>query len=101
MYRKRLRRQLGDYQRNVPPQVRAARLADEYNVAQGRPRQYQSGGWISYVITLAGPEPLEVRRSPIDYDHYLTKQLQPVADAILPFVQDDFTTLIGGQMGLF
>lgn len=101
VYRKRLRRQLGDYQRNVPPQVRAARLADEYNVAQGRPRQYQSGGWISYVITLAGPEPLEVRRSPIDYDHYLTKQLQPVADAILPFVQDDFTTLIGGQMGLF
>ncbi|WP_191489750.1 DNA polymerase II [Pseudomonas sp. FEN] len=101
VYRKRLRRQLGDYQRNVPPHVRAARLADEYNDAQGRPRQYQSGGWISYVITLAGPEPLEIRRAPIDYDHYITRQLQPVADAILPFVQDDFSTLIGGQLGLF
>jgi DNA polymerase-2 len=101
IYRKRLRRQLGDYERNVPPHVRAARLADEYNDRQGRPRQYQNGGWISYVITVNGPEPLEVRRAPIDYDHYVTRQLQPVADAILPFVSDDFGTLVGGQMGLF
>ncbi|MBP5943510.1 MULTISPECIES: DNA polymerase II [unclassified Pseudomonas] len=101
VYRKRLRRTLDDYERNVPPHVRAARLADEYNTLHGRPRQYQNGGWISYVITLAGPEPLEVRRSTIDYDHYITRQLQPVADAILPFVDDDFSTLIGGQLGLF
>nr|WP_215729374.1 DNA polymerase II [Pseudomonas sp. P42] len=101
VYRKRLRRTLDDYERNVPPHVRAARLADEYNSQHGRPRQYQNGGWISYVITLAGPEPLEVRRSTIDYDHYITRQLQPVADAILPFVGDDFSTLIGGQLGLF
>jgi len=101
IYRKRLRRQLGDYECNVPPHVRAARLADEYNDRQNRPRQYQNGGWISYVITVNGPEPLEVRQAPIDYDHYVTRQLQPVADAILPFVDDDFSTLVGGQMGLF
>jgi DNA polymerase-2 len=101
IYRKRLRRPLADYQRNVPPHVRAARLADDFNDRQGRPRQYQNGGWISYVITVAGPEPLETRHSAIDYDHYLTRQLQPVADAILPFVQDDFTALIDRQMGLF
>lgn len=101
IYRKRLRRKLDDYQRNVPPHVRAARIADEYNARQGRPRQYQSGGWISYLMTTAGPEPLETQAAPIDYDHYVTRQLQPVADAILPFVNDDFSTLIGGQMGLF
>lgn len=101
IYRKRLRRQLDDYERNVPPQVRAARLADEYNDRLNRPRQYQRGGWISYVISVNGPEPLEVRQAPIDYDHYVTRQLQPVADAILPFVNDDFSTLVGGQMGLF
>ncbi|WP_315338617.1 DNA polymerase II [Pseudomonas grimontii] len=101
IYRKRLRRQLDDYERNVPPHVRAARLADEYNDRLGRPRQYQRGGWISYVISVNGPEPLEVRQTPIDYDHYVTRQLQPVADAILPFVNDDFSTLVGGQMGLF
>lgn len=101
IYRKRLRRPLGDYERNVPPHVRAARIADEYNAQQGRPRQYQRGGWISYLITVAGPEPLETRSAPIDYEHYVSRQLQPVADAILPFVDDDFSTLIGGQLGLF
>ncbi|MGL4316574.1 MAG: DNA polymerase II, partial [Pseudomonas sp.] len=101
IYRKRLRRRLGDYQRNVPPHVRAARLADEHNDRLGRPRQYQNGGWISYVITTAGPEPLETRRARIDYEHYLTRQLQPVADAILPFVDDDFGRLVDRQLGLF
>lgn len=101
VYRKRLRRPLADYQRNVPPHVRAARLADEYNSRLGRPQQYQNGGWISYVMTTAGPEPLENWHSPIDHEHYLSRQLQPVADAILPFVGDDFGILTGRQLLLF
>lgn len=101
VYRKRLRRPLDDYLRNVPPHVRAARVADEFNRQQGRPLQYQNGGSIRYVITTAGPEPMETQRSPIDYDHYLTRQLQPVADAILPFVDDDFSALTSRQRSLF
>ncbi|MBS7661714.1 DNA polymerase II [Pseudomonas lalucatii] len=106
VYRKRLRRPLHDYQRNVPPHVRAARIADAYNDSLGRPRQYQNGGWISYLMTLAGPQPLETQRlenqgAAIDYEHYLSRQLQPVADAILPFVGDDFAALIDRQLGLF
>lgn len=101
VYRKRLRRKLSDYERNVPPHVRAARLADEHNDRLGRPRQYQRGGWISYLITTAGPEPLETRAAAIDYEHYLTRQLQPVADAILPFIGDDFASLVDRQLGLF
>jgi DNA polymerase II len=101
VYRKRLRRQLDEYTRNVPPHVRAARVADDYNRQQGRPLQYQNGGWIRYVITVAGPEPLETQRSPIDYEHYLSRQLQPLADAILPFVGDDFAQLTSRQQTLF
>jgi len=101
IYRKRLRRPLADYQRNVPPHVRAARLADEYNSRLGRAQQYQNGGWIAYVITTSGPEPLENRQSPIDHEHYLSRQLQPVADAILPFVGDDFSALTDRQLLLF
>ena len=101
VYRKRLRRPLEDYVRNVPPHVRAARTADEFNRQHNRPLQYQNGGWIQYVMTTAGPEPLEARRAPIDYEHYLTRQVQPVADAILPFVQDDFSTLTSAQQTLF
>ncbi|WP_234286821.1 DNA polymerase II [Halomonas sp. MCCC 1A11057] len=101
VYHKRLRRRLDEYRRNVPPHVRAARMADELNDRLGRPRQYQHGGWIRYVITVAGPEPLEARRSAIDYQHYLARQLQPVADAILPFLGDDFASLVDRQLGLF
>lgn len=101
IYRKRLRRPLSEYQKNVPPHVRAARLADEYNQRLGRPAQYQNRGTIKYVMTLSGPEPVDYQQSPLDYDHYLTRQLQPVAEGILPFLEDDFATLMTGQMGLF
>ena len=37
IYKKRLRRSLKDYQKNIPPQVRAALLADEKNLRLGRP----------------------------------------------------------------
>lgn len=101
IYRKRLRHRLDDYQVNVSPQVRAARLADEYNTTLQRPTQYQNGGWIRYLITQNGPEPLEVIRSPINYQHYVDKQLQPIADAILLPLNDSFAKLTTPQRGLF
>jgi DNA polymerase-2 len=105
VYRKRLRRALDEYEKNVPPHVRAARIADEFHVRLGRPAQYRNGGWIRYVMTTSGPEPLDVREggtaSAIDYEHYLTKQLEPVADAILPFLGDSFARLTSPQGDLF
>lgn len=101
IYRKRLRHRLDAYLVNVPPQVRAARMADAYNVRVGRPTQYQNGGWIQYVMTKNGPEPLENRQSRVDYEHYLTKQLMPIADAILHPMGDSFTALVSAQRGLF
>ncbi|WED20688.1 DNA polymerase II [Vibrio sp. JC009] len=101
IYQKRLRRKLSDYQKNIPPQVRAARMADEINQKLGRPLQYQNRGRIEYVITINGPEPAEYRQSPIDYQHYIDKQLKPVADAILPFIGLDFDALNAPQLGLF
>ncbi|CAM3299098.1 DNA polymerase II and 3'-_ 5' exonuclease (fragment) [Xenorhabdus nematophila ATCC 19061] len=100
VYRKQLRRKLSDYQRNVPPHVRAVRLADEYNQQHNRPLQYQNGGWINYLMTLSGPQPLENQTAAPDYQHYINKQLMPIADAILPFIQDNFMTLQTGQMNM-
>ncbi|MDI9094021.1 DNA polymerase II [Providencia rettgeri] len=100
VYRKRLRRKLTDYQKNVPPHVRAARTADDYNLKLQRPLQYQNGGWINYIITQAGPEPLEIITAKPDYEHYISKQIKPIADAILPFLQDNFDTLLTGQITL-
>ncbi|AOS97842.1 DNA polymerase II [Microbulbifer aggregans] len=101
VYRKRLRRKLEQYIKNVPPQVRAARLADEHRRQQGLSPRYRNKGWIRYVITLNGPEPVDYRQSPIDYQHYIDRQLKPVADAILPFIELDFDSLVDGQLGLF
>ena len=101
VYRKRLRHRLDAYLVNTPPQVRAARLADAYNLSIGRPAQYQNGGWIEYLMTKNGPEPLENRRSRPDYEHYLSKQLKPIADAILQPLGENFSSLVSSQRPLF
>lgn len=96
VYRKRLRRKLADYQRNVPPHVQAARLCAE----RGLPVP-ERGDWVSYVITRAGAEPAQRALSPIDYQYYVDRQLQPVADGILSFVGTSFAALVGPQIALF
>ena len=101
VYRKQLRRKLDAYVKNVPPHVRAARLADDINAKRGRSLKYQNKGWISYIMTEAGPQPLEYRNASIDHQHYLQRQLKPVADAVLPFVGMGFDSVISAQTELF
>lgn len=60
-----------------------------------------SGGRVSYVITLNGPEPVEARRSPLDYHHYLERQLAPAADSILQFKQTNFEEITQRQLEMF
>ena len=66
IYRKRLRRKINDYQKNVPPHVQAARKA----VAAGE--KIRRGDWIEYVITINGSEPVSSQVSQVDYQHYLS-----------------------------
>ena len=101
VYTKRLRRELSQYVKNVPPQVKAARLADERNKALGRPLQYQHKGSISYIMTLNGPEPVDYLTSIIDYQHYIDKQIAPIVDGILPFIGTSYAQITDVQMGLF
>jgi len=90
VYRKRLRKPLAEYTRNVPPQVQAARKLDGFQ-----------GSTVHYVITHHGPEPMRQRRSPIDYAHYLDHQLAPVADSILAFLGTSFHRITDPQLMLF
>jgi DNA polymerase-2 len=89
VYRKRLRRRLDEYQRNVPPHVQAARKLTHH------------GNWIRYVITRNGPEPVDALKSAPDYQHYLDKQLAPVADSILQFLNTSFSDITSPQMKMF
>ncbi|GAC21607.1 DNA polymerase II [Paraglaciecola arctica] len=101
VYRKRIRRRLDLYVKNVPPHVKAARLADQQNKALGKTLRYQHKGWISYVITVNGPQPIEYLSSQIDYEHYVDKQIKPIAEGILPFIHLSFEDMTSQQMGLF
>ncbi|TEW52539.1 DNA polymerase II [Psychromonas algicola] len=101
VYHKRLRRPLADYVKNIPPQVRAARLADQKNAQLGLPLRYQERGRIGYLLTINGPEPKEYLQSNIDYQQYVDKQLKPIAEAILPVLGKDFNIITSDQMSLF
>jgi len=89
VYRKRIRRELADYQRNVPPHIKAARKLPF------------TGNSISYLITRNGPEPVEALESAIDYQHYLDKQLAPAADGILQFLDTSFQSITDAQLQMF
>jgi DNA polymerase-2 len=99
--KKRVRRQLDDYQKNVPPHVRAARIADQIREDRGLPKLYQTGGWIEYVMTTQGAEPAAYTSSAIDHDFYIERQLAPVADAILCFLDNSLAQILDKQMALF
>ena len=101
VYHRRLRRPLESYTRAQPPHVKAARLAEQIRQQHQLPPLYQRGDSVRYLITVNGAEPLEYQRSPIDYQHYVDKQLRPVADAILPFLGVQFDDLAAPQLGLF
>ncbi len=88
VYRKRLRRRLDEYVRNVPPHVQAARKSP------------QPGRWVHYVMTVNGPEPLDNHHSAIDYEHYLERQLAPAADALLHCLDTSFARISGRQLSL-
>lgn len=95
-YRKRLRRKLEDYQKNIPPHVQAARKAAKLEGVK-----VLSGDWIEYIITVNGAEPVIDQHSMIDYQHYIDRQLAPVADGILYFLDDSLASITDQQLGLF
>ena len=96
IYKKRLRQSLDAYQKNVPPHAQAARI-----LYQRTGKKLRSGDWIAYLITLNGPEPVDLLTSPIDYEHYINRQLVPVADSILYFAQESMQSIVDAQLNLF
>jgi len=91
IYRKALRKGVDEYTKTTPPHVKAARLLDKITTTI-----------ISYVITKEGPQPIEKQTSPLDYNHYIEKQLKPIANSILELKGTTFDNVISGseQKGL-
>jgi len=101
LYRKSLRRSLEAYNASNPPHVKAARKLQSYLRERSLPSDLGRGDRVEYWITVQGPEPRVCSRSAIDYQHYIDKQLRPVADSLLPFLGVRFDQLIAPQFDLF
>lgn len=92
VYRKNLRKDTEEYTATTPPHVVAARKSTQ-----------PLGRLISYVITTAGPEPIDNVQHPLDREHYVIKQIKPVAEPVLATLGLDFEHVIGDsrQMDLY
>ncbi|HTT02417.1 MAG TPA: DNA polymerase II [Steroidobacteraceae bacterium] len=84
VYHKNLRKDAGDYTTTTPPHVAAARKSSQ-----------PPGRSIRYVVTSAGAEPLDNVRHPLDREHYIDKQVKPVAEAVLEILGLEFERVIG------
>ena len=91
VYKKSLRKDIDAYTKTTPPHVKAARLLDKITSTT-----------ISYIMTLQGPQPIEKVSSPLDYNHYIEKQIKPIANSILHLQNKNFEDIIAGseQKGL-
>ena len=83
IYRKSLRKPLEEYTKTTPPHVKAARKLPKLN-----------SKIIEYIITEKGPEPIQNQKHKIDFEHYIKKQIAPIANTILFFLDKDFDEII-------
>ena len=101
IYRKRLRRNIDDYHKNIPPHVQAAKRL------QGQGIHKRRGDWISYILTTTGPEPVDEEATELNlqgtiaYNEYVERQLKPVADSVLQFIGLNFDQITAAQLPLF
>jgi DNA polymerase-2 len=90
VYRRALRKSTEEYTSTTPPHVQAA-------TKMSRP----PGRIIHYVMTIDGPEPAEEQKHAFDYEHYVEKQVRPVAESILSLIGLDWDRVTGMQGTLF
>ncbi|MBI5391953.1 DNA polymerase II [Candidatus Woesearchaeota archaeon] len=86
VYRKSIRKELKEYTATTPPHVKAARLLPKLE-----------GNVIEYIITEKGPEPIQHQKHKIDYEHYIGKQIKPIANSVLVFFNKSFDELLKGS----
>jgi len=92
IYKKNINKPLSEYTKTTPPHVKAARQLKKLTSNQ-----------IQYIITTEGPEPIEKLKHKPDYEHYIDKQIKPIADTILSVSGQSFGDVMKGtrQTNLF
>ncbi|MFH1506165.1 MAG: DNA polymerase domain-containing protein, partial [archaeon] len=86
VYKKAIRKDLEGYTKTTPPHVKAARKMKSL-----------PSNIIHYVMTDDGPEPIQMLKHKIDYDHYIEKQIKPIADSVLGFYGQKFDDVLANS----
>jgi len=86
VYRKSIRKNLEEYTKSTPPHVKAARKLE-----------FVESNLIEYFITVDGPEPIQKLKHKLDYEHYIDKQIKPIANQILGLFKKDFDDVLKGS----
>ena len=86
VYRKSIRKELDEYTKTTPPHVKAARQLDKLD-----------SNVIEYLVTTQGPEPLQKLRHKLDYEHYIEKQIAPIANQVLSLFGSSFDDVMKGS----
>ncbi|SBS33986.1 DNA polymerase II [Marinomonas spartinae] len=103
VYSKQLSRPLASYTKNKPPHVRAAAIIDQRRVELGQPLEFDKGRKrVNYLYQVTGVVPYESEADLVnlDYEHYISKQIEPIADSILPFYKTNMESLLSKQISL-
>lgn len=93
IYKKSLRKAPEEYDKTSPPHVKAARMLPKKSLSKT----------ISYYLSKEGPVPIQLGIKNLDYDHYIQKQIFPIAEAVASVLEIDIEPLFSAdsQMKLF
>lgn len=80
VYKKRMKKPLESYQKNIPPHIKALKAA----IVDGEISVPKPGFLVEYIQTLDGPK-LKSTSKTIDYNYYIERQLKPIYDMVADF----------------
>lgn len=94
VYKKRLSKPAGEYKKNIPPHVRAVLMLSQIEEFA---EEAQSARDVQYVMTSRGPVPIQLNPEDIDFQHYIDKQIRPLAESVLWYFESSWDELEGGS----
>ncbi|WP_298769384.1 DNA polymerase II [uncultured Shewanella sp.] len=97
VFTKRLKRDVCDYKIKSAPHLDAAKRLSQWTEDAN---YLKKGTRVDYVMTINGAEPVGLRRSRIDFDYYIEKQLSPIAEPVLTILNKSFSEVATNQIML-
>ncbi|MBH47546.1 MAG: hypothetical protein CME71_05200 [Halobacteriovorax sp.] len=94
VYKKRLSKPASEYKKNIPPHVRAVLMLSQIEEFA---EEANSARDVQYVMTSRGPVPIQLKPEDIDFQHYIDKQIRPLAESVLWYFDSSWDELEGGS----